>query len=100
MVTNAPLWKGAAALVKAGVATDLSASTPRGTLDTLSTRIVPEPVLVAPVKQGDVIGRVELLQGGKVLSQTKLVALENVEQGGFFRRLWDSIRLFFHGLFG
>lgn len=100
VVTNVPLWKGAAPLVKAGVATDLGASVPRGTLAALSTRTVPEPVLVAPIKQGDVIGRVELLQDGKVLSQTNLVALENIEQGSFFRRLWDSIRLFFHGIFG
>jgi D-alanyl-D-alanine carboxypeptidase (penicillin-binding protein 5/6) len=28
------------------------------------------------------------------------VAQEAVEQGGFFRRVWDSIRLFFKGLFG
>jgi len=28
------------------------------------------------------------------------VALEAVEEGGFFRRIWDSVRLFFRGLFG
>ena len=27
------------------------------------------------------------------------VALEAVEEGGIFRRVWDSIRLFFYGLF-
>jgi D-alanyl-D-alanine carboxypeptidase (penicillin-binding protein 5/6) len=32
--------------------------------------------------------------------QAPLVALETVEEGGFFRRVWDSIRLFFKGLFG
>jgi len=26
--------------------------------------------------------------------------METVEEGGFFRRVWDSIRLFFRGLFG
>jgi D-alanyl-D-alanine carboxypeptidase (penicillin-binding protein 5/6) len=30
--------------------------------------------------------------------QAPLVALEAVEEGGFFRRMWDSIRLFFKGL--
>jgi D-alanyl-D-alanine carboxypeptidase (penicillin-binding protein 5/6) len=28
-----------------------------------------------------------------------LVALEPVEEGGFLRRLWDSIKLFFFGFF-
>jgi len=35
-----------------------------------------------------------------VIKQADLVAQESVEQGGFFRRVWDSIRLFFKGLFG
>jgi len=33
-------------------------------------------------------------------SLAPLVALEAVEEGGFFRRMWDSIRLFFKELFG
>ena len=37
---------------------------------------------------------------GAVRTQQPLVALEAVEQGGFFRRMWDGIRLFFRGLFG
>ena len=61
---------------------------------------VPKATLIAPVKAGDVIGKVEIRNGDKVIKQADLVAQENVEQGGFFRRMWDSIRLFFKGLFG
>jgi D-alanyl-D-alanine carboxypeptidase (penicillin-binding protein 5/6) len=35
-----------------------------------------------------------------VLNRADVVAMESVEKGGFFRRIWDSIRLFFKGLFG
>ena len=57
--------------------------------------------LIAPVAAGATLGQVELLGGdGKVVMQAPLVALEAVEQGGFFRRIWDSIRLFFRGLLG
>jgi len=100
VVTDAPLWKGAARTVKAGVSADLATAVARGTADTLSSRFVLEPRLIAPVKQGQVIGKVEILQGDKVINQADLIAMENVEQGGFFRRMWDSIRLFFKGLFG
>jgi len=100
VVTEAPLWKGAARTVKAGVSADLATTVARGTADTLSTRVVLEPKLIAPVKQGQVIGKVEILQSDKVINQADLIAMENVEQGGFFRRIWDSIRLFFKGLFG
>ena len=57
------------------------------------------PQLVAPLKQGDVIGKVEVKLGEQVIHSADLIALEPVEEGGFFRRLWDSIRLFFFGLF-
>jgi D-alanyl-D-alanine carboxypeptidase (penicillin-binding protein 5/6) len=100
VVTQVPLWKGAARMVKAGVAADLAVTIARGTADTLSTRMVLEPKLIAPVQQGQVIGKIEVLQGEKVLNQADVVAMETIEEGGFFRRVWDSIRLFFKGIFG
>jgi D-alanyl-D-alanine carboxypeptidase (penicillin-binding protein 5/6) len=100
VLATAPVWKGAARTVKAGVPADLAISVARGTLNTLVTQLVLEPTLIAPIKQGDVIGKVEIRQGDKVLKQADVVALETVEEGGFFRRMWDSIRLFFKGLFG
>ena len=100
VVTQAPLWKGAARMVKAGVGADLSATVARGTADALDTRLVLEPELIAPVKQGQVIGKIEVLQGEKVLTRADVVAMETIEEGGFFRRMWDSIRLFFKGIFG
>ena len=100
VLTQVPVWKGAVRDVKAGVKDDVAVSVPAGEVDKLVAQIVLKPTLVAPVKQGEVIGSVEVRQGGKVIKQSDVVALENVDQGGFFRRLWDSIRLFFKGLFG
>lgn len=100
VIAEVPVWKGAARTVKASVGADLAISVARGTADTLSTRMVLKPMLIAPVKQGDIIGNIEILQGNTVLNRADIIALESVEQGGFFRRIWDSIRLFFKGLFG
>jgi D-alanyl-D-alanine carboxypeptidase (penicillin-binding protein 5/6) len=100
VLADAPVWKGVARTVKAGLTDMLAMSVARGELASLNTQLVLNPRLVAPVKQGDVIGRVEVRQGDKVLKQADVVALESVEEGGFFRRVWDSIRLFFKGLFG
>ena len=100
VLANAPVWKGAARSVKAGLNEPLAISVARGELGTLGTQLVLEPTLIAPVKQGDVIGKIQIRQGDKVLKQVDVVALESVEKGGFFRRVWDSIRLFFKGLFG
>jgi D-alanyl-D-alanine carboxypeptidase (penicillin-binding protein 5/6) len=99
-LTEAEVWKGAARTVKAGVNADVSMSMPRGEAAQFTTQTVLNPTLIAPLKQGDVIGKVEIRRGDKVVKSVDLVALEAVEQGGFFRRVWDSIRLFFSGLFG
>jgi D-alanyl-D-alanine carboxypeptidase (penicillin-binding protein 5/6) len=96
------VWKGAARTVMAGVATDFAAALPKRAAEGYQTRVVlAEDDVVAPVAAGAPLGRVELVGAdGKVVTQAPLVALEAVEEGGFFRRVWDSIRLFFRGLFG
>jgi serine-type D-Ala-D-Ala carboxypeptidase (penicillin-binding protein 5/6) len=100
VLAAAPVWKGAARTVKAGVNADLAVTVARGEAAKLATQLVLKPTLIAPVKQGDVIGKIEIRQGDKVIKQADVVALENVDEGGFFRRMWDSVRLFFKGLFG
>lgn len=98
-LAKAQVWKGAAREVKAGLANDLTMTLPKGQLQKLQAAMTLSPQLVAPIKQGDVIGKVEVKLDDKVVHSADLVALEAVEEGGFFRRLWDSIRLFFFGLF-
>ena len=101
-VQTLAVWKGAARTVKAGVKADFAAALPKRTSGDYQTRIVlPEDEPVAPIAAGAPLGRVELVSAdGKVVMQAPLVALEAVEEGGFFRRMWDSIRLFFKGLLG
>ncbi|NQD91551.1 D-alanyl-D-alanine carboxypeptidase [Pseudomonas sp. CrR25] len=98
-LAQAQVWKGAARQLKAGLANDLTLTLPKGQLDKLQAGMTLNPQLIAPIQQGQVIGKVEVKMGEEVVHSADLVALETVEEGGFFRRLWDSIRLFFYGLF-
>ena len=98
-LAQAQVWKGTVRQVKAGLATDLSLTLPKGQLDKLQAGMILNPQLEAPIAQGDVIGKVEVKLGEEVVHSADLIALEAVEEGGFFRRLWDSISLFFFGLF-
>ncbi|WP_447745424.1 D-alanyl-D-alanine carboxypeptidase family protein [Pseudomonas nicosulfuronedens] len=98
-LTKAMVWKGSEHEVKAGLAEDLTMTVPRGQLKQLQANMVVEPNLMAPIQQGQVIGKVEVKLNDKVVRTADLVALNTVEEGGFFRRFWDSIRLFFFGLF-
>ena len=101
-IQTVDVWKGAAASVKAGVASNFAAALPKRAAGGYQARVVLTPGdRVAPIEKGAALGRVELVDAaGKVVSQAPLVALETVEEGGFFRRMWDGLRLFFRGLFG
>ncbi|OLU34080.1 D-alanyl-D-alanine carboxypeptidase family protein [Pseudomonas sp. PA27(2017)] len=98
-LAQAPVWKGQASQVKAGLAHDLTLTLPKGQLEKLQASMTLNQQITAPIAQGDVIGKVEVKMGDQVVHSADLVALEAVEEGGFFRQLWDSIRLFFYGLF-
>ena len=93
------VWKGQQSQVKAGLAEDLTLTLPRGQLDKLQASMSFSDTLIAPISQGQVVGKVEVKLGEEVLHSADLVALEAVEEGGLFRRVWDSIRLFFYSLF-
>jgi D-alanyl-D-alanine carboxypeptidase (penicillin-binding protein 5/6) len=47
--------------------------------------------LSAPIKRGDKIGRVSLSLDGEQIYEGPVVALHDVEEAGFFARLWDRI---------
>lgn len=93
-LAQAKVWKGSAEGVRAGLTEDLTMILPRGQLDKLQATMIMQPQLIAPIQQGDVIGKAEVRLGDQVVRSLDLVALETVEEGSFFRRLWDSIRLF------
>ena len=93
------VWKGQQDQVSAGLAGDLTMTLPRGQMDKLQAGLTFNPELTAPIQQGDVVGKVEVSLDGQVVQSTDLIALQTVEEGGLFSRLWDSIQLFFFNLF-
>ena len=94
-----PNRKRALNQIKAGLAEDLTMTLPKGQLKKLAASMTMNPQLIAPIAKGDVIGKVEVKLEDKVVHSADLIALDGIEEGGIFRRMWDSIRLFFYGLF-
>lgn len=84
------VWKGVGKQVQLGVAKPLLVGVPRGRYADLKPSMDVPKVLEAPIKKGQAIGTVKVSLDGKLVAQAPLVALNEVEQGGFFRRLWDS----------
>ncbi|WP_074866132.1 D-alanyl-D-alanine carboxypeptidase family protein [Atopomonas hussainii] len=98
-LTQSQVWKGEQSIVKAGLAEDLTLTVGRGQLQKLKASMTLQSPLIAPIKQGQAIGQVEVKLDDQVLHSAPLIALEEVPEGGFFRRIWDGLRLFFFNLF-
>jgi D-alanyl-D-alanine carboxypeptidase (penicillin-binding protein 5/6) len=84
------VWKGITKQVQLGVAQPLLVGVPRGRYADLKPSMDVPKVLEAPIKKGQAIGTVKVSLDGKLVAQAPLVAINEVEAGGFFRRLWDS----------
>lgn len=85
------VWKGASRQVQLGVAAPLLVGVPRGKYEQLKPSMDVPRQLVAPISKGQQIGTVKVNLDGKTIAQAPLVAIEGVEEGGFFRRLWDAL---------
>jgi D-alanyl-D-alanine carboxypeptidase (penicillin-binding protein 5/6) len=51
--------------------------------------------LIAPLKKGAKVGTVSLSLDGKMLREEPLYVLADVQEAGFFGRIYDKIRLLF-----
>ena len=96
-VQTLKLWKGATDAVKVGVIAPLLVSTPRGKYEQLKASMDLPKSLEAPISKGQRIGTVKVMFDGKLIAQAPLVALEAVEEGGFFKRLWHDLLMWWQG---
>jgi len=93
------IWMGDKDTVALGLDQDTYVTLPRGQAKNLQASFVLEKELEAPIKKGDVVGKLYYqLEGGDV-AEYPLLALENVDQGSLFSRLWDYIVMLFKSMF-
>lgn len=64
----------------------------------ITTEYIVPDFLVAPIEKGQEIGEARIYEGDEYLTTVPLVAETGIEKGGFFKVLWDSIRVFFKSL--
>lgn len=100
-VLNTPrVWEGTSSELKVGVDRDVYMTVPRSRNDELTARLDINESLVAPIAAGQQVGTMEVRLGDEVVGERPLVALEAVEQGGFFKRMFDKVHRFFSELIG
>ena len=94
------VWQGATDEVSLGVKEDVYLTIPRGKHDQLQATLSVDEVLTAPVNDGSEYGELVVSLDGEEVVRAPLVALQAVDQGGLFKRLWDAIVLFVLNLVG
>ena len=91
------IWKGSANTIKLGVAEDTYITIPRGASKDVAAELEVPELLEAPITLGQPVGTLKLTLDGKVIASQPLVALEAVEEGGLFTRLWHWLVLLVKG---
>lgn len=92
-VSQVKLYKGAEKTLPVGFDRDVYATVYKGQAAKLKADLTTNQPMVAPIKAGQVVGKLVVSLDGKPLLERPVVALNDVEQGGFFARLWDSLKL-------
>ena len=92
------IWGGASNELRVGVDRDVVMTLPRARNQELTARLDIGQDLSAPIAMGDRVGTLEVRLGDEVAGEHPLVALEPIEEGGLFKRLFDQVRRFFSNL--
>lgn len=90
---NARVWEGQAENVGLGAMGPTWVTVPRGKGGSIKPVAQYTQPLIAPLKKGAKVGTVSLSLDGKVLREEPLFVLNDVQEAGFFARMYDKVRL-------
>jgi len=93
------IWMGSQEMIRLGVAASTPITLPRGQAKNLTADFIIKDELRAPINKGDKVGEVHYSIADEPIATYELIALETVDEGGFFSRFIDYIKLLFIGWF-
>ncbi len=94
-ISEVTLWHGEVEKAKVGLAQAALVTVPRGAYARIAATMNVQRPLSAPLKKGQNVGTLKLTLDGQVVYEAALVALEDQAEGGFFKRMSDSVWLWF-----
>ncbi len=94
------IWMGDKSEIRLGTQQEIKLMVPRNLASKLKADFQLDRELHAPIKAGEVVGTIYLRGEGKDVAKYPLVALDTVEEGGIFSRLWDYLVLLIQQLLG
>jgi D-alanyl-D-alanine carboxypeptidase (penicillin-binding protein 5/6) len=94
-LASTPVWKAAASPIDVGIKDDLYITLPRSESNDIKTSVDLTPRLIAPFGREMTVGQLRVSAGSQALTTVPLHPLADVAPGGWWRRLIDTIRLWF-----
>jgi len=92
-ISQLKIWKGSENQLASTVANDLYLTLPKGEYANVKALVSSTQPLIAPIKKGQVIGKVKFTLNGKIIDERALVAAKSIDAAGILGRAWDSIKL-------
>ena len=94
-LASAKVWKAAESPVDVGVKEDLYITLPRGQANDIKTAVDLKPRLIAPLQLDSDVGTLRVFTAAGTLTEVPVHPLKTIASGGWWRRLIDTIRLWF-----
>lgn len=97
-VSHAPVARGKLREVPLVAPANIELVVLRGQEDQVERKLILDKNFTAPIERGQRLGRIEIYREGALVTESELLAGEDVERLGFFAHIWRSVRGFFGGL--
>lgn len=94
-LTTARVWKGTVERVQLGLADDLYVTIPRGSYKKLKATMSIDSKIIAPAIKGKTYGTVNIALEQDDYAKRELVALKDINEGGFVTSILDEVQLLF-----
>ncbi|SCB83173.1 serine hydrolase [Gilliamella intestini] len=98
-VATETIWYGDQNKIQLGAVNGAFITVPKGRAADVQVEYKIDDYIYAPITKGTTVGKMQFLLDGKVINEQPLVALQDIEETGFFGGIWDWIGLQFHKLF-
>ncbi|MEH6504599.1 MAG: D-alanyl-D-alanine carboxypeptidase family protein [Cycloclasticus sp.] len=94
-LSTARVWKGAQESLDIGLRDDLYLTIPRNQYKELDASLEINPLLLAPIQEGQPVGSAVIRLKGEVLEKRPLIALQTVAEGSLMQIIKDEALLLF-----
>ncbi|MCX8642749.1 serine-type D-Ala-D-Ala carboxypeptidase [Gilliamella sp. wkB292] len=98
-LTTESIWYGDQNKIQLGAIEGAYVTVPKGRSADVQVQYIIDDYIYAPITKGTSVGKMQFLLDGKIINEQPLVALQDVEETGFFGSVWDWICLKFNQIF-